>query len=67
MKTTTKGNPMTTKKTATKAHSRTADKFVVRLPEGMRDQIADRAEQDDRSMNAVFVQALKKYLNEAEA
>ena len=31
--------------------SRTADKFVVRLPEGMREQIAEVARSHHRSMN----------------
>lgn len=47
-------------------NSRNAEKFVVRLPEGMREQIAERAAQEDRSMNATFIQALKKYLAEPQ-
>lgn len=43
--------------------SRTADKFVVRLPEGLRDQIDAAAITDDRSMNSVIVQAVKQYLD----
>lgn len=35
------------------------DKFVVRLPNGMRDAIADRAKANGRSMNAEIVQTLE--------
>lgn len=43
--------------------SRTADKFVVRLPEGLREQVDAAAVADDRSMNSVIVQAVKQYLD----
>lgn len=43
--------------------SRAADKFVVRLPEGLRADVEQEASQADRSMNAVMVQAVKEYLN----
>ncbi len=39
--------------------NRDANKFVVRLPEGMRDQIGVLADQSERSMNAEIVQRLK--------
>ncbi|MCL8340122.1 Arc family DNA-binding protein [Pseudomonas mosselii] len=42
--------------------SRTADKFVVRLPDGMRDQVAYAADADDRSMNSLIVKAIREYL-----
>lgn len=35
------------------------DKFVVRLPNGMRDAIAERAKANGRSMNAEIVQTLE--------
>nr|WP_279610568.1 Arc family DNA-binding protein [Burkholderia gladioli] len=38
--------------------SRTADQFVVRLPDGMRDRIADMAKRSNRSMNAEIVARL---------
>lgn len=47
----------------TQYDSRTADKFVVRLPQGLRDQIDATAIVDDRSMNSVIVQAVKQYLD----
>lgn len=42
--------PKPVRKTARKS-SREADKFVVRLPDGMRSQITDVAQADERSMN----------------
>lgn len=44
--------------------SRTADKFVVRLPDGLRTDIEAAANAADRSMNSVFVQAVRQYLDE---
>lgn len=43
--------------------SRTADKFVVRLPEGLRSGIEAAANADDRSMNSVFIRAVRQYLD----
>lgn len=43
--------------------SRTADKFVVRLPDGLRADIEAAATADDRSMNSVFVKAVRQYLD----
>ena len=42
--------------------SRTADKFVVRLPDGMRAHVAKAADADDRSMNSLIVKAIREYL-----
>ena len=44
-------------------NSRTADKFVVRLPDGLRPDIEAAANASDRSMNSVFVQAVRQYLD----
>ncbi|AQZ95124.1 Arc family DNA-binding protein [Halopseudomonas phragmitis] len=50
-------------KTATQNYtSRTADKFVVRLPQGMRDRIADVAKQHHRSMNSEIIARLEHSL-----
>lgn len=46
--------------------SRSADKFVVRLPDGMRDQVAAAAAADDRSMNSLIVKAIREYLDRNE-
>lgn len=39
------------------------DKFMLRLPEGMRDRIAERAKASGRSMNSEIVQILEDVLN----
>lgn len=44
-------------------NSRDADKFVARLPEGMRELIKARGKADSRSMNGVVIQALAQYLS----
>ncbi|WP_349616960.1 Arc family DNA-binding protein [Azotobacter salinestris] len=44
-------------------NSRQADKFVVRLPDGMRDQIDDAAVAQRTSMNHIIVKALENYLD----
>jgi len=46
--------------------SRTADKFVVRLPDGMREQIAEVAKESHRSMNSEIIARLKKSLDNGE-
>ncbi len=45
--------------------SRTADQFVVRFPDGMRDQIAEAAKANNRSMNAEIVARLQASFAEA--
>lgn len=45
----------------TQSDSRTAEKFVARLPDGLRAEIEAIANSSDRSMNAVFVQAVRQY------
>lgn len=39
--------------------SQTQDKFTVRFPDGMRDEIAKRAEKNGRSMNSEIIDMLK--------
>lgn len=46
--------------------SRTADQFVVRFPEGMRDRIADEAKANGRSMNAEIIARLDRSLAGSE-
>lgn len=46
--------------------SRTADKFIVRLPDGMRDKLQARAEANGRSMNSEVVSILSLALGAAE-
>lgn len=42
--------------------SRTADKFVVRLPDGMRERIAEVARSHHRSMNSEIIARLERTL-----
>lgn len=44
-------------------NSRTADKFVVRLPDGMREQVAEVARKNHRSMNSEIIDRLEQSLN----
>lgn len=46
--------------------SRTADKFVVRFPNGMRARISEKAANNQRSTNSEIVACLTRYLNEGE-
>lgn len=47
--------------------SRTADKFVVRLPDGMRERIADVARNHHRSMNSEIIARLEQTLIQEDA
>lgn len=44
--------------------SRDADKFIVRLPDGMRDQINEVARTSRRSMNKEIIKRLERTLHE---
>lgn len=44
--------------------SRTAEQFVVRFPDGMRDRIAEEAKKNNRSMNAEIVARLQDSFKE---
>ena len=46
--------------------SRDADKFLARLPAGMRDRLDARSRKDGQSMNAVLVDVLNEYLDVRE-
>ncbi|PWU25723.1 hypothetical protein DK254_24060 [Pseudomonas sp. RW407] len=46
-------------------NSHTAAKFVVRLPDGMRDQVEQRSNTDHISMNSFIVQAIEEKLARA--
>lgn len=43
-------------------NSRTADKFVVRLPDGVREQVAQQCRTEHISMNSYVVQAVEEKL-----
>lgn len=47
----------------TKQPSRLADKFVVRLPDGLRAEVQEAADERDTSMNTVVVQAIRRDLD----
>lgn len=47
--------------------SRTADKFVIRMPDGLRDRIAEAASASLRSMNSEILYRLESSLAEPEA
>ncbi|HBN8985930.1 TPA: Arc family DNA-binding protein [Pseudomonas aeruginosa] len=42
---------------------RDMDKFVVRLPDGLRAEVEAEAKRDSRSMNSLIVVALREYLH----
>ncbi|HGY9633463.1 Arc family DNA-binding protein [Pseudomonas alloputida] len=46
--------------------SRTADKFVIRLPDGMRAKIADIAKDHHRSMNSEIIARLELSIEQDE-
>lgn len=48
----------------TRMDSRTADKFVVRLPDGLRDKIFDVSGENQRSMNGEIVYRLEQSLRD---
>lgn len=45
------------------SESRNAPKFVVRLPDDLRDRVDDAACTADCSMNTIFVRAVRQYLD----
>lgn len=42
------------------------ERFIIRLPDGMRDRIAEEAKKNNRSMNAEIVHRLEKSFDPAE-
>lgn len=53
----------TTEVAPTQYNSRTADKFVLRLPDGMRDRISLAAEKSYRSMNGEIIARIANSLD----
>lgn len=49
--------------TRTLTNSRTADKFMIRLPDGLRDRVADVARDARRSMNSEIVARLTQSID----
>ena len=54
-------------KQSTALTNRNSDKFMLRLPDGMRDAIAEFAKQSGRSMNAEIVYRLQQSIEEDQA
>jgi len=54
-------------KKSTVPTSRESDKFVLRLPEGMREKIAELAKSSGRSMNAELVHRIQRTIDEDTA
>jgi hypothetical protein len=50
------------KKTAKKIAARDADQYMLRLPPGMRDAVANLAESNGRSINTEIVAAIEQHL-----
>lgn len=50
-------------KTDDKAVGRESDKFMLRLPDGMRERIAEAAKENNRSMNSEIVARLERSFN----
>lgn len=44
--------------------SRTADKFVLRMPDGLRERYKEQAKANGRSMNSEMIKALEKGLED---
>lgn len=47
-------------------NSRTADKFVIRMPDGMRDRVSDQSAAAYLSMNSFILQAIDEKLKRDE-
>jgi predicted DNA-binding protein len=47
--------------------SRESDKFILRMPDGMRERLAEVAESQGRTMNAVVIGVLAEYLAGAQS
>lgn len=53
---------MLAKKATKKIAAKNADQYMLRFPEGMRDQLAALAEANGRSMNTEVIAALERHL-----
>jgi predicted DNA-binding protein len=47
--------------------SRESDKFILRMPDGMRERLAEVAESQGRTMNAIVISVLAEYLGGAQS
>src|SRR5262245_53634301 len=60
------GSTMASKKKQAVATAHDLDRIIVRLPEGLREKVAQRAAANGRSMTAEVVAALEKHLEGAD-
>jgi hypothetical protein len=54
------------KKAAQMIAGKDADQYMLRLPPGLRDQVARRAAENGRSMNSEIIDAIEKHLRDAD-
>jgi predicted DNA-binding protein len=54
------------KKAPKKIAAKDADQYMLRLPPGLRDRVAQRAAENGRSMNTEVIDAIEKHLKEAD-
>jgi predicted DNA-binding protein len=54
------------KKSVKKIAAKDADQYMLRLPPGLRDQVARRAAENGRSMNTEIIDAIEKHLRDAD-
>ena len=50
----------------TKIAAKNADQYLLRLPDGLKDRVAQRAAENGRSMNTEIVTAIERYLTDAD-
>jgi hypothetical protein len=55
------------KATKTTTPAKEQDKFNLRFPEGMREQVEEAAEYEDRSMNSEMIRAIRTWLDRQTA
>jgi hypothetical protein len=54
------------KKTVAKIAAKGADQYMLRLPPGLRDRVAQRAAENGRSINTEIIDAIEKHLEGAD-
>jgi predicted DNA-binding protein len=54
------------KKSARTRSERSGDQYLIRMPRGLRDRIAQRASKNGRSVSAEIVEAIEKHLESAD-
>lgn len=53
----------TSSKVKNRYNKKAYDNITVRLPKRMKEQLKDKCENDGISMNSIFLNAAKKYIN----